>query len=607
VNKFLFCLIACFFIASPALAINQGDTVYIDYDLQGGVNNPDNRTFIVYDLASSVKYSLLPPTKEGAEFIGWFTTKTAPLADNIKKDALYPFDQPNNANGKLKLHARWGVVSKEPQKDDAGCLLVHDAAELYGAVKSTEQFPYRSFCIFIEDDIVVNKNVLASDGSVNKGDFYWWKPFGELSGIIEGNGHTISGLYGNVGLVGRVEGGNLFIKNLGITDSYFSGENPGAFVSTLEMAHLQLKNVYSTASVISTSGYVGGLIGSVNAYGDFCMEPAGAAPLRAARNPSAYTYENTYTHSYQYAFVSIENAYSAGYLAGEQGGGLAGVIDNISIRNSFYAGNIDVTKKFSGIGLQAKKTCQILSENDVIFENVFYSKDFRNDGFENTPVSATEFSNGTVLKKLKDSTDIPIWVQGAADAYPKLSGAFYDITYKLNGGTNDATNPAYYTPKQEVALKPAVKENDVFEGWFADSLFTDPVDKIASSAEGDQKFFARWESGYSITYVNDGNYKYASMRNPAYRYADSSTYVLHEPTKDSLTFEGWYTDSTFKTRVTELVQGNKDDIVLIGKWSDGTVKIRKTVAPVPFKLDRVRKYDIKGRNPKSRPNYGVYF
>ena len=173
------------FLAASAFAIERGDTVYIDYDLQGGVNHPDNRSFIIYDQTSSVAYDLLPPTKEGAEFLGWYTTKTTPLAENVKKTALFPFDQPNNASGKLKLHARWGVVSKEPQKDDAGCLLVHDAAELYGAVKIVKQFPYRSFCIFIEDDIIVNENVLASDGFANKGDFYWWEPFERLNATYD--------------------------------------------------------------------------------------------------------------------------------------------------------------------------------------------------------------------------------------------------------------------------------------------------------------------------------------------------------------------------------------------------------------------------------------
>ena len=102
----LYCLLASFFIAAPAFAINQGDTVYIDYDLQGGVNNPDNRSFIIYDKTSSVAYDLFAPTKDGAEFLGWYTTRTTPLAENVKKNALFPFDTPNNASGKLKLHAR---------------------------------------------------------------------------------------------------------------------------------------------------------------------------------------------------------------------------------------------------------------------------------------------------------------------------------------------------------------------------------------------------------------------------------------------------------------------------------------------------------------------
>ena len=107
--------------------------------------------------------------------------------------------------------------------------------------------------------------------------------------------------------------------------------------------------------------------------------------------------------------------------------------------------------------------------------------------------------------------------------------------------------------------------------------------------------------------MNDGKYQRPTQRNPTYRYADSSTFVLKEPTMDGYTFEGWYTDSTFKTRVTELVQGNKDDIVLIGKWNNGPLNIRKAIAPTPFKMERVRKYDIKGRSSKARPNYGVYF
>ena len=598
-SKFIYSLLAAIFIAAPVAAIENGDTVYVDYDLQGGVNNPENISFFIHDELSSVKYALLPPTKEGFEFLGWYTTKSTLLADNNKRDCFYPYEKPNQGN-KLKIHARWGVLSKRPQMDDAGCMLVHDAAELYGAVKYADSLSKR-VCIFIEEDIVVNRNLLASNGTPNTGDFYWWKPFKKLNGIIEGNGHTISGLYGNVGLVQVVQDNNTVIQNLGITDSYFSGYNAGSFVSIVEYSGLKLKNVFSTASVSSTSGYVGGLIGSVDVHGDLCLDPAAPDP-EPDRNPPAYNYVGGRTLH----FMQIENSYSTGYLMGEEGGGLVGALDDISIKNSFYNGKINVTKTFSGIGLKMKKDCMIVSENDISIENVFYPDNYLNDGFKGTPATATEFSNGTVLKKLKDSTDISIWVQNSGNAYPKLSGVFYDITYILNGGTNPS-NPAYYTPNQVVELKASVKTNDVFEGWFLDSNFTKAAEKIPSTAQGNQRYYARWESGYSITYVNDGKYERAWQRNPTYRYADSSTFVLKEPKLDGYTFEGWYTDSTFKTRVTELVQGNKDDIVLIGKWNDGTTSIRNTFAPAPFKMDRARKYDIKGRSMKKHPNYGVFF
>ena len=555
----------CLLLVGNAFAIEDGDTVYVDYDLQGGVNNPKNIDFYVYQGRNSDKYALLPPKKEGYEFLGWYKTQSSSvLADNIKRDYVYQYEKPAQTfENKIRFHARWGVISKKPQVDESGCMLVHDAAELYGAVKVADS-SYRQVCIFIENDIVVNKNLLASDGFLNKGDFYWWSPFRSFRGVIEGNGHTISGLYGNVGLIQDVSAYNLVIQNLGIVDSYFSGESAGSFVSNVHDTGFKLKNVFSTATVVGTSRYVGGLIGNVDAYGNPCLDVA----FVASRNPAAYGKNPTaYANRNKQYFVTIENSYFAGHLRGEEGGGLVGVLDNISIKNSFFAGKIDVTKKFSGIGLQHQKSCLVLDDDDAIFENVFYPENFSNHGFESNPATATEFANGTVLEKLKSGTEIPIWTQGSSDSYPKLKGAFYDIYYYLNKGVNNSANPAYFTPNQEVVLNPASKENDVFEGWFTDSIFTNPVDKISTTAEGNQRFFAKWKSWYSITYVNDGNYGIGGTSNPKYRYADSATYVLEEPYRNGSTFEGWFTDSTFTTRVTELPQGNTEDFVLIGKWN----------------------------------------
>ena len=114
-----------------------------------------------------------------------------------------------------------------------------------------------------------------------------WKPFRILNGVIEGNGHTISGLYGNVGLVEMIDYYPAVIQNLGIRDSYFSGENPGAFVSNIQQGKLKLKNVYSTATVVGTNGYVGGLVGYADMRGDLCLDPAAPDP-EPDRNPAAY-------------------------------------------------------------------------------------------------------------------------------------------------------------------------------------------------------------------------------------------------------------------------------------------------------------------------------
>ena len=79
-SKVIFSLFASLFIAAPVAAIENGDTVYVDYDLQGGVNNPDNIAFYIYDASNREQNPLLPPTKlprKGPIF--WAGTRRHPL------------------------------------------------------------------------------------------------------------------------------------------------------------------------------------------------------------------------------------------------------------------------------------------------------------------------------------------------------------------------------------------------------------------------------------------------------------------------------------------------------------------------------------------------
>ena len=115
-------------------------------------------------------------------------------------------------------------------------------------------------------DIVVNKNVLKSDGTLNEGTFKEWTPVGvgddsSYTGIFDGKNHTISGLYFSnqdkvyVGLFGYNSGK---ISNVGILDSCFYG---GADVGgVIGYNRGTITNCYNTGGV-SGDSYVGGVSG----------------------------------------------------------------------------------------------------------------------------------------------------------------------------------------------------------------------------------------------------------------------------------------------------------------------------------------------------------
>ncbi len=568
-------------IAANAFALNQGDVLRIVYDLQGGTNNPDNISSYQFDKNDLGRIYLYPPTKEGYEFLGWFEkSHTNLLYDNRVVEYIRPCDGGSYIKDDvgISVYARWGLVSKRPKLDEFGCMQVTDAAELYGAVKMADSLSekYKNVCVSIQNDIVVNKNLLANDGSLNQGNFYWWKPFKVFKGVIEGNGHVISGLYGNVGLVEKLlfdGSGQVTIQNLGIVDSYFSGDNAGSFFSYVySYKAALLKNVYSTATVDGDDGTAGGLVGYVDmASGGSCLLDIAPPPRMA---PSGYEDDDVDYYYGDGYVLTVENAYYAGRLMGNNVGGLVGLAGRVSVKNSFFAGTSNAKGDVSSIGKRRGRICGDDHADDVISENTYFLDLYKQDDFKASASSSAEFSDGTILAKLNEASSIPIWTQSVGtDDYPKLNGPFYDIRYVLNGGVNDTSNPAYYTPKNEITLNPATKQGDTFEGWFLDSNFKEPVDKILATDWGNQKFYAKWKSGYSITYVNDGSYEYEALRNPTYRYADSATFKLYEPMGNGRTFAGWFTDSTFSTRVTELPTGNTEDLVLYGKWDGTKVKL----------------------------------
>ena len=152
----------------------------------------------------------------------------------------------------------------------------------------------------------------------------------------------------------------------------------------------------------------------------------------------------------------------------------------------------------------------------------------------------------------------------------------YTITYKLNGGTNNKNNPATYTAATStITLKNPTKKGYTFVGWYSDSSFKTKVTQIEKGSTGNRTLYAKWTyTKYKITYNLNGGTN--SKSNPATYTVATSAITLKNPTKKGYTFAGWYSDSSFKTKVTKIEKGSTGNRTLYAKWTKVSVSKAKT-------------------------------
>ncbi|MBQ3257455.1 MAG: hypothetical protein IJA67_08585, partial [Oscillospiraceae bacterium] len=156
---------------------------------------------------------------------------------------------------------------------------IGNAGQLYwfAALVNSEanDLVYQEIHAVLTDDIRVNEQVLDENGTLisDTSGLRTWTPIGLTryggddfynviyDGIFDGQGHTISGLYHQstddyVGLFGQASDQSR-IMNLGITDSYFSGNSYATGVCGLSMG--QITGCWNTGVVVNqwneTTGY----------------------------------------------------------------------------------------------------------------------------------------------------------------------------------------------------------------------------------------------------------------------------------------------------------------------------------------------------------------
>lgn len=94
-------------------------------------------------------------------------------------------------------------------------------------------------------------------------------------------------------------------------------------------------------------------------------------------------------------------------------------------------------------------------------------------------------------------------------------------------------------------------------------IFCFPFNKSFSIESTNKDLATTQTQTYKISYVLNGGKN--NINNPTY-YKTNKAITLKNPTKNGYTFQGWYSDSKFKNKVTSIPKNSKGNKIFYAKW-----------------------------------------
>lgn len=184
--------------------------------------------------------------------------------------------------------------------------------------------------------------------------------------------------------------------------------------------------------------------------------------------------------------------------------------------------------------------------------------------------SGTAYKNQEEVKNLssKNGGTITLYAQWKK---AKKTEKTYSITYKLNKGKNNKSNPASYTKKTAtIKLKNASRKGYTFKGWYSDKKYQNKVTQIKKGSTGNVTFYAKWTANKYTIKFNGNGAKSGSMKavkNCKY----NKTYTLKKNSfkRKGYTFAGWNTKKDGSGKMYK----NKAEVKNLTSKSGGTVTL----------------------------------
>lgn len=363
--------------------------------------------------------------------------------------------------------------------------------------------------VVLVENITVNDAVLNADGTVisDTSALTHWEIMTEFCGVLDGNGHWISGLYSVTpvsALITKLASGAM-IQNLSIKDSVF------VLATLVQTNYGSIQNCHSSATLLVSlptvwSTDIGGICseGMAGSFIHGCTFSGRFIASEENENISCLggivgVTQGTVSQSANFADIStmdiyktallggiagelyaggrIENCYNQGDLVADtRVGGIVGYATDSAIVNCYNVGHVEARYQVGAIvgGIYGNVTvtncyylehCAVDSNgNDFHNENVRrYVHGIGASQYDTPPadvsgstqaVTVTDLASGEVAYLLNDSKTDGVWKQTLGidgDSYPNFTGK--SVYYGYNSCAEDATI-SYTNDSNVSATKP---------------------------------------------------------------------------------------------------------------------------------------------------------
>ncbi len=308
----------------------------------------------------------------------------------------------------FKLGAVDIFADDAPKLDSTGYYNIENADQLYWFADHFLNNTVSSYNIRLVNDIVVNEGTMTNKSTGARK----WVPIGgdgmsntsryAFRGVVDGGGHTISGLYcvdvNSAGLVGFNHG---VVKNLGIINSYF----------------------YSEATSTAEEAYSGTLVGY---------------------NGTDGVIQDCY---------SFNNLVNGTYLSG----GITGALDSGAVVKNCYGNNTVTSRILRQAGFQTYVDAIGYKFNGSTVENAYYNEN-KIQSYDKGALSYTDVqqNSGELAYLLNNSGARDVWRQnidsGTPDDHPVLDTTHGKVYLKNGRYTNGDSAPTETTKEQTTEI-----------------------------------------------------------------------------------------------------------------------------------------------------------